>query len=134
MVTSRERKLALLLELFQKLAKKSEKTIVVVEGKKDRSSLGKLGVGGKIICVKNSKEVFTDFLEQVQAREVVLLVDFDDYGTALAKEITQYLERKRIKVNSVFWRKIKALGGRDVKDIEGIPSYLEKLKKSLDIY
>lgn len=133
MSTGRERRLELLLEALEKLAKKSEKTIVMVEGKKDRSSLRKLGVGGRIICVKNSGKVFSDFLDQVQAREVVLLVDFDDHGTALAGEITQYLEGKRIKVNSIFWRKIGALVGREVKDVEGLPSYLEKLKKSLDV-
>ena len=44
-------------------------------------------------------------------------------------KITQYLEEKRVKVNSVFWRKLSGLVRRDVKDIEGIPSYLEKLKK-----
>lgn len=131
--TSMERKLESLLAIFQKIAKKSERAVVIVEGKKDCSSLRKLGVEGKIICVKNSGKVLSDLLDQVQGGEVILLLDFDDYGKALAKSITQYLEGKRIKANSVFWREIKALVGRNVKDIEGIPSYLEKLKNSLNI-
>jgi len=130
---SRERKLELLQEIFQKLSKKSEETAILVEGKKDGSSLRKLGVRGKIICVKNSCKVFSDSLDQIQTGEVILLVDFDDYGKTLAGNITQYLEGKRVKVNSVFWKRIKAIVRKDVKDVEGIPSYLEKLKKSLHI-
>ena len=80
--------------------------------------------------MKHSGQILFDFLDQLPDREVVLLVDFDDYGASLASKITKYLEEKRVKVNSVFWRRIRGLVRRDVKDIEGLPSYLEKLKKS----
>jgi 5S rRNA maturation endonuclease (ribonuclease M5) len=126
----RERKLDKLLEIFRKLADKSTEAVVLVEGKKDRSALRVLGVRGNIVCMKHSSQILFDFLDQLPDKEVVLLVDFDDYGASLVKKITQYLEEKRIKVNSVFWRKIRGLVRRDVKDIEGLPTYLEKLKKS----
>ena len=126
----RERKLDELHEIFRKLANKSMDTVVLVEGKKDRSALRSLGVRGNIVCMKHSGQILFDFLDQLPDRKVVLLVDFDDYGTYLARKITQYLEEKRVKVNLVFWRKIRGLVKRDVKDIEGLPSYLEKLKKS----
>jgi 5S rRNA maturation endonuclease (ribonuclease M5) len=125
----RERKLDELHKIFRKLADKSMETVILVEGKKDRSALRVLGVRGNIICMKHSGQILFDVLDQVPDREVILLVDFDDYGTSLAIKITQYLEEKRVKVNSVFWRKLRGLVRRDVKDIEGIPSYLEKLKK-----
>ena len=104
-------------------------TVILVEGKKDRSALRVLGIPGKIICMKHSGQTLFDVLDQMSEREVVLLLDFDEYGISLAMKITQYLEEKRVKVNSVFWRKLRGLVRRDVKDIEGIPSYLEKLKK-----
>jgi 5S rRNA maturation endonuclease (ribonuclease M5) len=126
----RERKLDELREIFRKLADKSMETVVLVEGKKDRSALRSLGILGKIVCMKHSGQILFDFLDQLPDREVVLLVDFDDYGASLARKVTQYLEEKRVKVNSVFWRRIRGLVRRDVKDIEGLPSYLEKLKKS----
>jgi hypothetical protein len=34
----------------------------------------------------------------------------------------------KITPNLVFWRRLKGLVGRDVKDIEGLASYLETLK------
>lgn len=126
----RERKLNELHEVFQKLANKSLETVVLVEGKKDLSALRSLGVQGNIVCMTHSGQILFDFLDQIPGREVVLLVDFDGYGASLARKITRYLEEKRVKVNSVFWRKIRGLVRRDVKDVEGLPSYLEKLKKS----
>jgi 5S rRNA maturation endonuclease (ribonuclease M5) len=129
----RERKLNELHEIFRKLAEKSLETAVLVEGKKDRSALRSLGVPGNIVCMKHSGHILFDVLDQIPDREIVLLVDFDEYGASLARKITRYLEEKRVKVNSVFWRKIRGLVRRDVKDIEGLPSYLEKLKKSLTV-
>ena len=125
----RERKLNELHKVFRKLADKSIETVILVEGKKDRSALRFLGVSGKIICMKHSGQTLFDVLDQVPDKEIILMVDFDDYGISLAMKITQYLEEKRVKVNSVFWKKLRGLVRRDVKDIEGIPSYLEKLKK-----
>ena len=128
---SKTRKLERLLELIQKLDIQSETTPILVEGKNDRISLRKLGIHGQIICVKSSSHILYDALDDIASSEIILLVDFDEYGTSLAKTILQYLEKKRVKVNAHFWRRVKALVHRDVKDIEGFSSYLEKLKKSI---
>ncbi len=125
-----ERKLEKLGEIFHKLAEKSENTVVLVEGRKDRAALRRLGVQGSIVCMQSAGLSLVDFLDRLPDREVVLLVDFDEYGATLARKITQYLEEKRVKVNRAFWRKIRGLVRRYVKDIEGLPSYLEKLKNS----
>ena len=104
----------------------------MVEGRKDFLALRKLGIHGNIICVRNFGKILADSLDTVVCEEVILLVDFDDFGTSLAKGITQYLEGRGVKVNPVFWKEIRALIKRDVKDIEGLPSYLEKLKKHVE--
>jgi len=129
-MASAERKFESLTKLLQRLSVKAGKGVpIIVEGKKDLAALRKLGVEGRIICAKNSRQVFVDFLDRVQSREVILFVDFDEGGVSLAKEITQYLPGKGVKVDSVFWRSIRSLVRRDVRDVEGLPSYLEKLKK-----
>jgi len=121
-------------ELLQKLGSKGEKGIpIIVEGKKDLSALRRLGIKGKILCIKNSRKVFVDFLDGVQSGEVILFVDFDDSGLTLAKGITRYLEEKGVKVDSTLWRKARSLVRKDVKDVEGVPSYLEKLKKQFPL-
>jgi 5S rRNA maturation endonuclease (ribonuclease M5) len=121
------------MKLLERLCKTDEQGItILVEGKKDLFALRRLGVRGRIVCVKNSGKVLVDSLDEVQSEEVILLVDFDEYGKNLAKDIVQYLERRSVKVDSAIWREVKALVKKDVKDIEGLPSYLEKLKKHIE--
>lgn len=130
--TSAERKLELLTKLFQKLSMRGEKGIpIIVEGRKDLSALRKLGVDGSVVCIKSSAKVLTDILDDMKGEEVTLFVDFDESGVSLAKDITRYLEGRGVKVDSVFWREVRSLVRKDVKDVEGVPSYLEKLKKRL---
>ena len=101
MPTSAERKFELLMKILQKLCKKDERSIpILVEGKKDLSALRRLGIRGEVFCVRNSGKVLVDSLDEVQNEEVILLVDFDEYGIALAKDIIQYLERKGVKVTT----------------------------------
>lgn len=129
-LTGAERKLELLMKLFQKLCVNGQKGVpIIVEGKKDLAALRRLGVNGRVICVKNSGKVLVDLLDNVQSSEVTLFVDFDDSGVSLAKGITQYLEGRGVKVNSVLWREARSLIRRDVCEVEGFPSYLERLKK-----
>lgn len=129
-LTSTERKFDRLTKMLQKLSIKGENGIpIFVEGKKDLAALRKLGIKGTIICVKNSGKILIDFLDEVKSKEIMLFMDFDENGVALAKYITQHLESKGVKVDSTLWMEIKSLIRKDVKDIEGIPSYLERLKK-----
>lgn len=128
---SNAKKLERVLKLVQKLSIQSKTTPILVEGRNDRFALRKLGIHGEIVCVKGSGHVIHDVLEDISSSEIILLVDFDEYGTDLAKNIIRHLEKKRVKVNTHFWRRLKALVHRDVKDIEGFSSYLEKLKKSI---
>jgi len=132
MVTSAERKLELLTKMLQRLCLKGDRGVpLIVEGKKDLSALRKLGINGKIICVKNTGKILVDLLDEIQSEEVTLLVDFDDSGMSLAKDIMQYLQGKGVKVDSVFWKETRSLVRKDVSEVEGVPSYLEKLKKRI---
>jgi 5S rRNA maturation endonuclease (ribonuclease M5) len=124
------RKLEILTRIFEKLSKKTEPNIlIIIEGKKDLHALRRLGITADAICIRSRGKVLVDCLDELDAKEVIMLVDFDDYGVTLAKKITQYLEGRGVKVNNIFWKEIQAIVKRDVKDIEGLPSYLEKLKK-----
>jgi len=127
-----ERKLKSVTEALEKLSAEGEKgTPIVVEGRNDLLALRKLGVNGKILCVKASRKTLIDLLDTVQADELIVFVDFDRDGRQLVGRITSYLETRGVKVNLGYWKEISALVRHDVKDIEGLPSYLEKLKKPM---
>jgi len=131
--TKLEKRTEKIMKLLERLAKKSAKGIpIIVEGKNDVNSLQRLNVNGNIISAKTSGKSLLDVLNEVERtgkREVVLLMDFDKRGREWTKRLTQHLEKMRIKPNSLFWRKLLGLVGRDLKDVEGLATYMETLKK-----
>lgn len=104
---------------------------MIVEGKKDVKALRKLEVRGDIICAKSSGKTSLDVLREVEKRgkdEVILLMDFDSRGRQLTRRLAGDLERMKIRPNLVFWRRLSGLAGKDVKDVEGLSTYMQTLK------
>jgi len=122
-----------ILLLLNKLAIEAAKGIpIVVEGHKDIGALRQLNVNGKLVSSKTSGKSFLDILteiEQQRVREVILLLDFDRRGVEWTHRLKQHLEKTKIKPNLSFWNQLYGLVGRDLKDIEGLPTYLETLKR-----
>lgn len=133
MSTGLERKLQKFLLLLEDLATESAGgTLILVEGKKDVETLRELKITGDVITVKASGKTFLDVLSEVEDRgknEVILMMDFDKRGREWIKRLAEDLERMRVKPNLVFWKELSRLVGRDVKDIEGLSTYMETLKR-----
>jgi 2,5-diamino-6-(ribosylamino)-4(3H)-pyrimidinone 5'-phosphate reductase len=133
--TSLKEKEEKILRVLECLAEESAKgTPIIVEGKKDIETLKTLAVKGKIITAKTGGKSLQDVIfevENIGAQEVILLFDFDRRGKEWTKRIKQQLERARIKPNITFWRELLTLVGREVKDIEGLTTYMETLKSKI---
>jgi len=131
--TKLEKKTEKILQLLERLTEESAKGIpIIVEGKNDINALQRLNVKGDIISAKASGKSLLDVVSEVEGtgkREVILLLDFDRRGREWTKRLTQHFEKMRIKSNLLFWRKLLGLVGRDVKDIEGLATYMETLRK-----
>ena len=131
MCAALQRKAELLKELLEKLASESTKGVpIVVEGQKDIGALRQLNVEGKIVSSKTSGKSFLDILteiENLKVREVILLLDFDRRGVEWTHRLKQHLEKTRIKPNLTYWNELYGLVGRDLKDIEGLPAFIETL-------
>lgn len=103
---------------------------VIVEGRKDVKALQRLDVSGGFLEIKSSKRsIFNRLEHDVVSEEVIIFTDFDRQGSELARDIQGHLERRGKKVNILLWRRMRNLVGKDVKDVEGLPSYLKTLKK-----
>ena len=128
----KEKRILLTLEW---LAQESAKDIpIVVEGKKDVEALRELAIEGKIIEAKTGGKSMLDVISEVEecgAQEVILLLDFDRRGREWTRNLKQYLEKMQIKANVVFWKKLRGIVGREVKDVEGLVSYMETLKRKI---
>lgn len=125
-----------ILKILENLKEESEKgTPIIVEGKKDIQALRTFDIKGKIISAKTGGKSFLDVIYEVEntkKREVILLLDFDRRGKELTKNLKEYLETTGIKLNLTFWKKLSSLVGTEVKDVEGLATYMETLKSKIN--
>jgi 5S rRNA maturation endonuclease (ribonuclease M5) len=133
--TKSEKKLEKILKLLERLTTELTKgTPIIVEGRNDLNALHELDLEGDIIKAKSSGKSFLDVLGEVERRgkhEVILLLDFDRQGKEWTNRLTRRLEEMRIKPNLLFWKRLLGLVGHDIKDIEGLATYLETLRKKV---
>ncbi|MEM2953159.1 MAG: toprim domain-containing protein [Candidatus Bathyarchaeia archaeon] len=129
----KEEKLRLVLE---SLAEENIKgTPIIVEGKKDAEALKTLGIEGPIIQAKTGGKTLLDLIsivENSRTREVILLLDFDRRGRELTRRLKQRLEKTGTYPNIEFWSQLLQLVWREVKDVEGLATYLETLKRRIN--
>jgi len=124
-----------ILQVLECIAEESAKgTPIVVEGKNDVKALRRLGVEGKIMSAKTGGKSILDVISEVEkctAKEVIMLLDFDRRGRELTKRLKQNLEKAKTKINLAFWNKLLELVGTEVKDVEGLATYMETLKSKI---
>jgi len=124
-----------LTELLDELALEAQKGVpIIVEGKKDENALKDLAVVGTIIPVKAYRRALVDVVCEIEQRgydEVILMLDFDRRGREWTKRLVGHFERAKVKPNLRFWREIYKVAGRELKDIEGLTTYLKNLKRRI---
>jgi 2,5-diamino-6-(ribosylamino)-4(3H)-pyrimidinone 5'-phosphate reductase len=124
-----------ILRVLECLAEESAKgTPIIVEGKNDIEALRVLGIEGTIISAKTGGKSILDVISEVEkctAKEVIMLLDFDRRGKEWTKRLKQNLEKAKTKINITFWSRLLALVGTEVKDVEGLATYMETLKRKI---
>ena len=124
-----------ILHVLECLIEESAKgTPIIVEGKNDIEALRILGVEGKIMSAKTGGKSILDVISEVEkcaAKEVIMLLDFDRRGKEWTKRLKQSLEKAETKINLTFWNRLLELVGTEVKDVEGLATYMETLKRKI---
>lgn len=120
-------------KLIQRVSHESEQGgIIVVEGQRDRDSLRMMGVRGTILCLQSSRRNTVGFVEGLQPdRDVIVLTDFDRQGVFLAKRLARNLNSQKIHANLVLWRELRGLTRSDVRSIEELPKFHNRLKNEV---
>lgn len=111
------------LEEFNNLVEKirSSGILVIVEGKKDKSALEKLGIEN---VVELSKKPLFQIVEEISNsnKECIILTDLDKKGKEIYGKLSSDLQKHGVKVNNklreFLFRRTK------LRQIEGIDSYL----------
>jgi len=98
--------------------------LVIVEGKKDKIALEKLGI--KNIVELNKKPLF-QIAEDISAsnEECIILTDLDKKGKEIYGKLNHDLQKNGVKVNNKFREFLFKY--TKLRQIEGIDSYLDKM-------
>src|SRR5210317_395185 len=99
-----------------------EKSVVIVEGKRDSNALRKLGFTGKVLEFHKFTGMI-DFADSVAKYErLIILFDRDKKGRTLTGKTIQLLQR-RTKVDLSFKRKLRIITKGKIMFIEQLVSY-----------
>jgi 5S rRNA maturation endonuclease (ribonuclease M5) len=107
-------------DLIEKAINSNE--LVIVEGKKDKRALVKLGFKRVKIISKPLFEVVEDVSNE---KKVILLVDLDKEGRKIYSRLKKDLIRNGVKIDDELR---KALFRTKLRQIEGICTYLKNSK------
>lgn len=100
---------------------------IIVEGKRDKEALRRLGIKGEILPLNNGKSIY-DFCEFMldNYNSVILLTDWDYKGESIFKTLSFNLSGLWEQYSSIR-ENMKILCQKDIKDIEALPSLLHRL-------
>ena len=121
------------LKIMDSLSEESNNGIpILVEGKKDVRTLRKLGIKGLIITIKTRGKTFLDVISKIkklEAKKVILLLDFDKRGKEGTRCLQNNLEHNKINYNINYWFDLIALTSKEIQFIESLDVYLLNLAK-----
>jgi len=95
------------IEKFSKLIEQSD--VIVVEGKKDKTVLYKMGLSNVIDISGKSIENFINIVISKSPENVIILTDFDKEGEKKFEEISKLLHHHGIKINNFTRKRFKML-------------------------
>jgi len=128
---SAEERLEHLEKVFEDLEELSNDTPIVVEGIRDIAALRRLGITKNVIAVHRGDTIF-GFAEEMakKHRNVIILTDWDRRGGTLARMLKEALTANGVAANIRIRARIVILSKKEVKDIESMPTFIDRLRAS----
>jgi 5S rRNA maturation endonuclease (ribonuclease M5) len=113
-------------------ARADEGAIILVEGRRDRSSLEALGVRGRIVMT-SQKQLF-NLAESVsgQSDDIIILSDWDERGDEVARNAGVFLKSNGARPDGELRKKLRSLSRKEIKDVENLHGYIERLRQSCE--
>jgi dTMP kinase len=128
-VLSAEERLEQLEKLFEELEELSDHTPVIVEGARDVAALKRMGITKNVVALHKGVSIFS-FCEDLSRRSsaAVVLTDWDRRGGMLARMLRNGLKANGVEVNDYIRTRIVILSKKEIKDIESLPTFIERLR------
>jgi len=103
--------------------------VILVEGKRDREALKRIGVKNRIFLINMSPDRLCERVSRT-ADEAVILTDFDAAGERLCKRVEEALRSYSVLPNTEMRRKFRYLLG--IYNFEEIDRKLEEFEKKVE--
>jgi 5S rRNA maturation endonuclease (ribonuclease M5) len=96
---------------------------------RDKNALRRLGITKNVMTLNKGMSIFS-FCEDISrnSKKAVVLTDWDRRGGQLARMLKDGLEANGVKVNDSVRMHIVILSKKEVKDIESLPTFMDRLK------
>jgi len=102
---------------------------IIVEGRRDEAALRRLGVTGKVHCLKAKGESRHEFLDRLDGtKEAIVLTDFDREGKELETWLYKELSQRGVKSDLKIWIRMRSLARTEVRSVEELPSFIRALE------
>jgi 5S rRNA maturation endonuclease (ribonuclease M5) len=125
---SPEERLEQIEKVLSQLQDLSETTPIIVEGLRDIAALKRMGITRNVISLGKGNSIF-NFSENLSrtTKGAVILTDWDRKGGQLARMLKEALMANGVIANESIRAKLGILSKKEVKDIESIPAFVERL-------
>jgi len=102
-------------------------TVVVVEGERDRRSLERLGVTGRVVLFHAGRG-FSQLTRSLSksGQRVVVLTDWDREGGHLAHRLTELLAAEGVRADVEFRRRLARVLRGEVVHVEGLAKWARR--------
>ena len=114
--------------LWRITAESSSGTVIIVEGRKDKAALRKLGLIGPIVCFKSSGRNLADFLGDINAKKVIVLTDFDKEGRDISAQISEALAHLGTDTDHALRKRLGALVKQDARTVQSLSRCVERIR------
>ena len=122
------------MEWLEELRSREDDIAILVEGKKDKAALVRMGVPHPIIELNRGMNIF-DLIELGKLQELngpfkgtlVILTDWDRKGGMLATRAKKACIHLGVRIDVDVRRDISSIVGKWIKDVESIPAFLSHL-------
>lgn len=116
-------------ELLERLSMDNANTPILVEGKRDRQALERLGCRGRIVLVNDGESLLgtADRLGPRHER-IILLADWDRTGGTINRRMKEMLEAHAVTCDGSYRRELAHLATKGTRTVEGLPAFLQDLR------
>jgi len=103
--------------------------IVLVEGRRDREALAKLGVTGEIVMTSHQSLLNLSESMARSKTDTIILTDWDERGEEVARQISVFMEADGSRPDNTIRCTLKGLLKKEIMEVENLFSYVENLKE-----